>query len=335
MILYNEDTLVQQTTADYLVNDLAWDESIYAMQERLGQDGTLGRTSENEVVLERYLGKKLSELNPGLPVSAYQDAVRRIVETSASQSMLLTNREKDTLFKEGVEVSFRNEKNELDKKRLRVFDFNNPENNHFLVVREFWVKGDVYRKRADLMGFVNGIPLVFMEVKNLTKDVRTAYEKNFSDYKDTVPNLFHRNAFVVLGNGDKAKIGSISAKYEHFHEWKRLAEDEPGVVDMETLLKGVCGKDNLMDLFENFVVFDDSGGKPVKILARNHQYLGVNSAVEAIADRNARQGKLGVFWHTQGSGKSYSIVFFTRKAHRKLGGNFTFLVLTDRDDLDT
>ncbi|MCG8337173.1 MAG: type I restriction endonuclease subunit R [Proteobacteria bacterium] len=333
-MIYNEDTLVQQTTADYLKDNLEWDESINAMQEVLGKDGTLGRDSESQVVLVRYLETKLKDLNPGLPETAYHDAIRTIVETSASQSLLLTNREKDKLYKDGVEVSFRNEKNELDKKRLRVFDYYTPENNHFLVVRELWVKGDVYRRRADLVCFVNGIPLVFMEVKNLNKDVRTAYEKNFSDYKDSIPHLFHHNAFVVLGNGEEAKIGSISSKYDHFQEWKRLAEYEPGVVDMETLLKGVCSKYNLMDLFENFIVFDDSGSHPVKIVARNHQYLGVNAAVKAIEDRSAREGKLGVFWHTQGSGKSYSIVFFTKKAHRKLGGNFTFLVLTDRDDLD-
>jgi type I restriction enzyme R subunit len=162
-----------------------------------------------------------------------------------------------------------------------------------------------------------------------------AYEQNFKDYKDTVPHLFHHNAFVVLANGVDAKIGSVTSRFEHFHEWKRLAEDEPGVVEMETLLKGVCEKKNFMDLFENFILFDDPLGEPKKILARNHQFLGVNRAIEAVKDRKNRQGKLGVFWHTQGAGKSYSMVMFTRKVHRKLGGNYTFLVLTDRDDLDT
>ena len=139
----------------------------------------------------------------------------------------------------------------------------------------------------------------------------------------------------MFGNGEKAKIGSITSKWEHFHEWKRLAEEDPGVVDMETLLKGVCDKRNLMDLVENFILFDESSGEPKKIIARNHQFLGVNRAIDAVRDRKARQGKLGVFWHTQGAGKSYSMVMFTRKVHRKLGGNFTFLILTDRDDLDT
>ncbi|MCJ7548091.1 MAG: HsdR family type I site-specific deoxyribonuclease, partial [Anaerolineae bacterium] len=161
------------------------------------------------------------------------------------------------------------------------------------------------------------------------------FEKNFSDYKDTIPHLFHHNAIVMFGNGEQAKIGSVTAKWEYFHEWKRLAEEETGVVDMETLLKGICDKHNFLDLVENFILFDESSGEPKKILARNHQFLGVNLAIQSVRERKERQGKLGVFWHTQGAGKSYSMVMFTRKVHRKLGGNFTFLVLTDRDDLDT
>lgn len=330
-----EDHLAQETTANYLLHDLQWDESIYAMHEVLGKEGTLGRTNETEVVLTRYLGQKLIELNPGLPMEAYEDALRIVNEYSSSSVLLATNREKDNLHKNGVEVGFRDEKGERVKKRLRLFDFDNPSANHFLIVREFWIKGDLYRRRADIVCFVNGIPLVFMELKNVHKDIKSAYEENFADYKDTIPHLFHHNAFIILGNGVDAKIGSVSSKYEHFNDWKRLHEDSPGVVGMETLLKGTCSKANLMDIFENYILFDESTGKLVKIVARNHQFLGVNRAIDAVKDRKARAGKLGVFWHTQGSGKSYSIVFFARKVHRKLGGNFTFVVLTDREDLDT
>jgi type I restriction enzyme R subunit len=333
--MMSEDILVQQTTADYLLNELGWDESIYAFDEKLGVDGTLGRESEQEVVLTRYLHKKLMELNPGLPKEAYRDGVRKVLENSSSQIIVNTNRAKDKLCRDGVEVVFRDEKGERIKKRLRIFDFETPENNHFLVVRELWIKGDIYRRRADIIGYVNGIPLIFMEVKNLHKDVKAAYEQNFSDYKDTVPQLFHHNGLVIIGNGVEAKVGSISSKYEHFGEWKRLEEDEAGVVAMETLLKGVCAKENLMDILENYILFDESGGRPVKIIARNHQFLGVNRAIGAVETRKERDGRLGVFWHTQGSGKSYSIVFFVKKVHRSLGGNYTFLVLTDREDLDS
>ncbi len=332
---YTEDHLVQQTTAEYLEKQLGW-ESVYAYNnEDFGPDSLLGRGSDREVVLTRYLRAKLVELNPDLPQSAYDDAVRQITAVTAAQTLLATNREKYTLLRDGVRVTFRNEKGERVRERLRVFDFDNPENNHFLCVRELWVRGDLYRRRADIVGFVNGLPLLFIECKNIHKNLRIAYEKNLSDYKDTIPHLFHHNAIIMVANGVKARIGSITSKWEHFHEWKRLSEEEPGVVDMETLLKGVCSKHNFMDIFENFIVFDESSGELHKILARNHQFLGVNRAVEAVKDRKNRRGKLGVFWHTQGAGKSYSMVFFTRKVHRKLGGNFTFLILTDREDLDT
>lgn len=332
---YTEDTLVQQTTAEYLERRLGW-ESVYAFnEETFGPSGTLGRKDDRDIVLARSLREKLVALNPDLPETAYDDAVRQIIATSAAQTLLATNREKYALIKDGVPVTFRNDREELVRQRLRVFDFEHPENNHFLAVRELWVRGDLYRRRADIVGFVNGLPLLFVECKNIHRNLRIAYDRNLSDYRDVVPHLFHHNALILLGNGDKARIGSITSRFEHFHEWKRLAEEESGVVDMETLLKGVCDKRNFMDLLENFIIFDDSPGKTVKIIARNHQFLGVNRAIEAVRDRKNRQGKLGVFWHTQGSGKSYSMVFFTRKVHRKLGGNFTFAILTDRDDLDT
>lgn len=330
----NEDTLVQATTADYLETELGWDNVFAYNMETFGKEGLLGRNSDKEVVLTRYLGEALVKFNPGLPQAAYQDALRQITEAPVTENTLQINFEQYERVKKGVLVQYRNAKGELEKKRLKVFDFENPENNHFLCVRELWVRGDIYRRRADIVGFVNGLPLLFIECKTIHKDIRHAFENNLSDYKDTIPHLFYHNAFVILGNGVDAKIGSISSKFEHFNDWKRLEEAEPGIVDMETLLKGICAKHNFIDLFENYTLFDESNGKLVKIIARNHQFLGVNRAIGAVQEREARKGKLGVFWHTQGSGKSYSIVFFARKIHRKLGGNFTFLICTDREDLD-
>jgi type I restriction enzyme, R subunit len=284
--------------------------------------------------LTRTLRTKMADLNPDFPATAYDDAVRQIVTVSASQTMAATNREKYELIKDGVQVTFRNDKGERVRQRLRVFDFEAPRTIISSVCGSCGC-GDLYRRRADIVGFVNGLPLLFMECKNIHKNLKAAFEQNFSDYRDTVPHLFHHNAIVMFGNGVKARIGSITSRWEHFNEWKRLEEDVPGAVDMETLLKGVCEKRNFLDLVENFILFDETAGEPKKIIARNHQFLGVNRAISSVRDRTARQGKLGVFWHTQGSGKSYSMVMFTRKVHRKLGGNFTFLVLTDRDDLDT
>ncbi len=334
MNFYTEDNLVQQTTVEYLERQLGW-ESIYAHNtETFGLDGTLGRMNEKEVVLTRYLRKALEKHNPGLPDRAYENAQREIVQVNTARSTLQTNFEKYVLLRNGVKVTYLDPKGGLKTRTLRVFDFKNAENNHFLVVRELWIKGPLYRRRADIVGFVNGIPLLFMELKNIHRNVRRTYDENLVDYKDTIAHVFHHNVFVVLSNGFDARIGSFSASFDFFREWKRLDEDESGVVDMETLLKGVCTKSNFLDLFENFVLFDDSGEKLVKVVAQNQQYLGVNRAIRSIEARQDGSSKLGVFWHTQGAGKSYSMVFFSRKAHRNLGGNFTFLVLCDRDDLD-
>ncbi|RBI76146.1 type I restriction endonuclease subunit R [Roseovarius sp. TE539] len=332
---YTEDRLAQQTLADYLVDELAWDESVFAFNnETFGPEGTLGRKTDREVVLTRYLGEALIRLNPGLPDDAYKSALRQITDTLSFQSTLQTNHEKYDLIRDGVLASYK-KGSEIKKTRLKVFDYADHTNNHFLCVREMWVSGpNGHRRRPDVIGFVNGLPLIFVELKRPDKSLRRAYDDNFRDYLDTIPQLFDFNTFVVLGNGVEGKVGSISAKYGHFSDWKRLAEGDKGVVQMETLIKGICDRRTFLDLFENFILFDESTGKLAKIVARNHQYLGVNRAVDAVRERKERDGKLGVFWHTQGSGKSYSMAFFAQKVRRKLGGDFTFLVLTDRTDLD-
>lgn len=271
---YSEDTLVQQTTADYLEQRLGWRSVLAWNQEDFGPDSLLGRSSDREVVLTRTLRERLVALNPGLPEAAYDDAVRQVVTSPVAQSLAATNRDKYAQARDGVWVTFRDAKGERCRERLRLIDFDEPDNNDFRCVRELWVQGDLYRRRADIIGFVNGLPLLFMELKNVSKDIRAAYEQNFLDYKDTVPHLFHHNAMVVLANGVDAKLGAVTSRFEHFHEWKRLAEDQPGVVAMETLLKGVCAKNNFLDLVENFIVFDDSAGESRKILARNQPVPG-------------------------------------------------------------
>lgn len=182
---------------------------------------------------------------------------------------------------------------------------------------------------------MNGIPLLFVELKKNTVDVQNAYDDNYTDYQDTIPHLFYYNAFLMLSNGTEAKVGTLGSKYEFFHEWKRLAEEDQGNVALETMLCGICKKENFLDLFENFILYDHSGGHTAKILARNHQYLGVNEAMKAYAARKLNDGKLGVFWHTQGSGKSYSMVFLAQKVRRKFEGSPTFVILTDREELNS
>ena len=332
---YTEDTLVQTTIADYLQSNLGW-QSVYAFNnEDFGPESLLGRASDHEVVLTRFLREALIKLNPELPDDAYEAAIRKLEAVSASLTITAANSEKYEMIRDGVPITFTNAEGKQQDERLRVIDFETPENNHFLCVRELWIKGDLYRRRADIVGFVNGLPLLFIECKNIHRNLKAAFEENYLDYRDAIPHLLHHNAIVMFANGAKAKIGSITSEWGHFHEWKRLAEEEPGIVEMETMLKGVCNKRDFLDIVENFIVFDDSTGKTRKILARNHQFLGVNRAIESVRGRRERNGKLGVFWHTQGAGKSYSMVMFTRKIHRKMSGGFTFLVLTDREDLDT
>lgn len=332
---YSEDGLVQKTIIDYFKYNLDWD-TVYAYNnEKLGEDGTLGRKSEKEIVLVRYLKQALKKFNPNLPDEAYENAIEKITENNLSKALIDINEEKYKLFKEGVKVQFKNNYGELIEERLKVFNFREPEQNSFIAVRELWIQGSLYRRRADIIGFVNGIPLLFMELKNIHKDIRNAYEDNFADYKDTIPHLFNYNAVVMLSNGIEGKVGSVTSKYEYFNEWKRLEEEEEGSVDFETMLKGMCSKENFMDIFENFILFDDSSGKKAKILARNHQFLGVNKAIESFKEsKKIKSNKLGVFWHTQGSGKSYSIVFFCQKILRCIKGNHSFLIVTDRKELD-
>lgn len=333
---YTEDNLVQKTMADYLADVHGWRSVMAWNSETFGAEGTFGRQSDKDVILTRHLYEALIRLNPDLPDKAYTLALKKITLVFASQSIIRTNQEKYELIRNGIKVTFRDQ-GEHKIERVRVFDFHEAENNDFLCVRELWVRGYAHRRRADIVGFVNGLPLMFCELKRPDKNLRRAYDDNLRDYRDTIPQLFHFNAFVILGNGEEARMGSISAEYEHFAEWLKLKEsDRRGdMLSMEALLQVVCDKRRFMDLFENYILFADTANGPAKILAKNHQYLGVNRAVDAVERRKELDGRLGVFWHTQGSGKSFSMAYLAQKVHRKLGGDYTFLVLTDRTDLDS
>lgn len=167
-----------------------------------------------------------------------------------------------------------------------------------------------------------------MEFKRHDKDIRSAYNDNYTDYQDTVPQIFHFNAFVILSNGLSSRVGTLGSPYEFFNEWKRLSEEDAGSVSLETMLRGMCDREALLDLFQNFILFDHFDTPAAKIMARNHQYLGVNEALEAYKNRKLNDGKLGVFWHTQGSGKSYSMVFLAEKSGAR--SRVTHLPDTDR-----
>lgn len=332
---YSENILVQESAGNLLHDELGWDVVFAYNQEVLGKDGTLGRTTYRDVILTRYLEKALRRLNPWLTDSQLTEAMAKFMSYSVTNSLMQINEDKFKMIRDGIEVSDVRPGHGDSTITARLIDFNNPDNNHFLAVKEMKIHGSLYRRRTDIVGFVNGIPLLFVELKATNVDVENAYINNYTDYLDTIPQLFHYNAFLMLSNGYESRIGTLGSKYEFFHEWKRLKEEDAGDVALATMLRGVCNKHTFIDLLENFILFDHSNNNIVKILARNHQYLGVNRAIEAYRNRQFLNGKLGVFWHTQGSGKSYSMVFFARKIRRKFDGSPTFVVLTDRDELNT
>ncbi len=392
----SEDRLVQQTIADHLRDQLGW-ESIYAFNvETFGPHGTLGRMSEREVVLVRDLRAALARLNPELPDSALEQAVEQLTRIDFARSLLQHNREYYEFLRNGVPVDWRDAKGETRHARAHVIDFRDASRNRFLAVRELKVQGvrvPHYNRRADLVCFVNGLPLVFIELKAVYRNIRAGFDDNLTDYlsEHSIAHAFHHNAFLVVSNGDQARYGSITSKWGNFVEWKRNAETDKARLDAEALLDGMLAKERLLDLVENFILFDDSrAGGTRKVVARNHQVLGVNAAVASVvrqeelkkrfppaerlieytvpkpelrrvaepptadstysalaaasrADDDELQlvrrahedlGRLGVFWHTQGSGKSYSMAFFAEKVRRTVRGNFTFLMMTDRNDLD-
>lgn len=332
---YSENILVQESAGNLLRDELGWEVVFAYNTEVLGENGTFGRKSYKEILLTRYFRKALRELNPWLTAAQEKEAESAMLRRISTASLLQTNREKYEFVRDGVPVTVRLPDGRTEEKRARVIDFQKPEANHFLAVKEMKIHGNLHRRRTDIVGFVNGVPLLFVELKRPSVDVRNAYKDNCTDYQDTIPQLLYYNAFLILSNGLKAKVGTLGSKYEFFHEWKRLSEQDAGSVELETMLRGICRKETFLDLLEHFILFDASGGKTVKILARNHQYLGVNEAVKAYAARKLNQGKLGVFWHTQGSGKSYSMIFFAQKIRRTFSGSPTIVVLTDRDELNT
>jgi type I restriction enzyme R subunit len=332
---YSEDALVEQPAIS-LLNELGWE--IFNAYSEFDQVGgsALGRETKGEVVLTSRLRPALEKLNPDVPAEAIAQAIEELTRDRSRMSLAAANREVYRLLKNGVRVRVANPKGGGEKVEVvRVIDWNDPKNNDFLLCSQFWVTGEMYTRRADLVGFVNGLPLVFIELKATHRRLETAYTGNLTDYKDTIPHLFWYNALIILSNGSESRVGSVTAGWEHLSEWKKVgSEAEEGRVSLETMLRGTCEPARLLDLIENFCLFMEAPGGLIKLLAKNHQYLGVNNALVALREIKQREGRLGVFWHTQGSGKSISMIFFSQKVLRKMLGHWSFVIVTDRTDLD-
>jgi type I restriction enzyme R subunit len=332
---YSEDSLVEQP-AITLLSSLGW-ETYQAYDEfNIAGGSPLGRETKSEVVLLSRLRPALLRLNPDASPEAIDEAVGELTRDRSRMSLVSANREIYELLKNGIRVNLEGREDEEERVELiRVIDWDDPKNNDFFLCSQFWITGEIYTRRADLIGFVNGLPLVFVELKAAHRRLETAFTGNLTDYKDTIPHLFWYNAHIILSNGSQSKMGSITAGWEHFADWKKIgSESEKGRVSLETLLRGTCEPRRLLDLVENFTLFIEMPGALVKLLAKNHQYLGVTNTLEALTEIKQRGGRLGVFWHTQGSGKSISMIYFAQKVLRKVPGNWTFVIVTDRRELD-
>lgn len=331
---YSEQTLVEKPSID-LFKELGWETANCFYEKVEPDDSTLGRQTTQEVVLIHRLRVALERLNPDLSSDAIEQAIEQLIRDRSALNPVVANREVYNLIKNGVKVTIPSEEGDQLTETVRVIDWNNPENNDFFLASQFWISGEMYKRRVDMLGFVNGLPLVLVELKAVHRRLESAYENNLRDYKSTIPQIFWYTALVILSNGSKSRIGSMSAPWEYFNEWKKISdESEPGVISLETMIRGTCEKSGLLDLMENFTLFTDIGGPLVRILTMNHQYLGANNAIEALESIEGNRERLGVFWHTQGSGKSYSMMFFSQKVLRKFPGNWTFVIVTDRQELD-
>ena len=307
-------------------------------------DGSRRRDKRDVVLADRLLDA-CQRLNPHVPLTELESVVAQVMDRRAAMAPLKANQELDAFVRDGVSISYEDAHGVKQDESVKLIDFDVVDNNHYLAVSQLWIKAQgqapkaVYR-RPDVILYVNGLPLVFIELKNSNVKLRSAFDDNLSNYKHDIPQLFHCNAFCILSNAIETKVGGFTSGWEHFFNWFRVADEKEAVnreriarqgISIQAAINGLCARERLLDYVENFVLFykDES-----KIVAQNHQFLGVNKAFDRFSHRKEYDGRLGVFWHTQGAGKSFSMIFYARKIFRKVAGNFSFVVVTDRDDLD-
>ena len=330
---FTENNLIESTVIS-IIKKLWNDSSCHIDAFTDTEDSKLGRDHRGEVVLKKFLQPEIEKINPDISYDAIEEAINQLTRDRSHLSLVNANHEVYKLLKDGAIVTVPKIDGSIEPETVKFLDFNNPENNHFLCVSQFWVVGDMYTRRPDVVLFVNGIPLLLLELKASHKNLVDANRDNLRDYKDTIPKLFWYNMGVFISNGIENKFGSLTSPYEYFNDWKKVSsESDESNSNLTTMLSGVCDRNRMIDIFENFILFDTSKSETKKIVPRYFQYYGVNRAFEKVIKRKGNKGKLGVFWHTQGSGKSYSMVYLSQKVFRKLKGNFTFVIVTDRTEL--
>lgn len=306
--------------------------------KELENSGMSKRKDYKDVVLEDRLKEALVKINPDYSLSVIEDAIKKIT-IPEHPNVAVNNQRFHKFVTDGVEIPTREENRNVTK-RVQLFDYENPLNNDFLAVNQFVIEEGQQKKRTDILLFINGLPLVLFELKNATEEsvgIIDAYNQ-LQTYKQEIPSLFTFNEFMVASDGIKAKVGTISSNEERFMVWRTIdgqIEHDSTKSQLEVLIKGMCTPDVLLDLIHHFILFKNDADKVIKILAGYHQYHAVNLAVKQAKRAVSTEGdkKIGVIWHTQGSGKSLSMVFYTGKLVQELD-NPTIVVLTDRNDLD-
>ncbi len=305
------------------------------------------RASFGNVILVERLRTALARINSAFPADALEEAFR-LATHSESPNLIENNRRFHKLLTDGVDVEYRRKDGSIAGDKVWLVDVNNPDNNDWLAVNQFTViegarHGADENRRPDIVLFVNGLPLGVIELKNPADEKATTHSafKQFQTYKQAIPSLFPYNEILVASDGLTARAGTLTADWERFMPWRTVDSEAiapPGVPELETLVKGIFEKSRFLDLVQNFIVFEDDGhGKYAKKMAGYHQFHAVNKAVASTLAATAPKGdrRVGVVWHTQGSGKSLTMAFYAGKIirHPRMD-NPTLVVLTDRNDLD-
>ena len=309
---------------------------VYAPTIAPAPEGNGERKDYGQVVLIDRLRKAIDRLNPEIPSDAKEEALKRVLRVS-NPNQILDNQQFHKLLIEGVDVEFRKQERVAGDKAWLI-DFDNPNKNEFLAVNQFTIIENKYNRRPDIILFVNGLPLAVIELKNIAEEKATIHDafRQLQNYKAQIPSLFRFNEILVISDGMLAEAGTISSAKDRFMPWKTINEklQPENRLGIDTLLKGMFNRETFLDLIRHFIVFEKDK-ETIKKIAAYHQYNAVNKAVESTIKATNGNKKAGVVWHTQGSGKSLSMVFYAGKlVLSKELKNPTIVVLTDRNDLD-
>lgn len=336
---FTEDLVEQAVIA--IFQDLGW---TYGEPEEVAPDGpNKVRQSNTEVILWEKLRQAAARLNPDIPADALESAVRQI-GLSETPSLLQENRRIHSQLVQGIDVEYRTADGSIRGDKVWLIDFDDPAQNDWFVTNQFTVVENGQNRRPDVVAFINGLPVAVLELKNAASESATvddAYNQ-LQTYKKQIPSLFRANANLIASDGLLARIGSLSAGRDRFMPWRTVTGEQDdftpeGPREMETLIRGVFEPAYLLQLIRDFTVFGDKGEGLFKIVAGYHQFHGARKALVSAVDAARVEGdrKVGVIWHTQGSGKSFLMAFFAGLLARSQElRNPTIVVLTDRNDLD-